>query len=98
LAAHLARKGPEVRRWAYEPDVIESINTKHENVRFLRGHQLSHSIQAVGEVDRAVSGTELVTLATPSHVLRAIVRSASRSLPPSAPLEVATKGNEKKTP
>jgi len=97
LADLLARNGHEVRLWAYEPDVIESINTKHENVRFLRGHQLSHSIQAVGEVDRAVSGTELVTLATPSHVLRGIVRSAARSLPPSAPLVVATKGIEKET-
>ncbi len=97
LADLLARNGHEVRLWAYEPDVIESINTKHENVRFLRGHQLSHSIQAVGEVDRAVSGTDLVTLATPSHVLRGIVRSAARSLPPSAPLVVATKGIEKET-
>jgi glycerol-3-phosphate dehydrogenase (NAD(P)+) len=97
LADLLARNGHEVRLWAYEPDVIESINTKHENVRFLRGHQLSHSIQAIGDIDRAVSGAELVTLATPSHVLRRIVKSAARSLPPGAPLVVATKGIEKET-
>jgi glycerol-3-phosphate dehydrogenase (NAD(P)+) len=97
LADLLARNGHEVRLWAYEPDVIESINTKHENVRFLRGHQLSHSIQAIGDIDRAVGGAELVTLATPSHVLRTILKSAARSLPSGAPLVVATKGIEKET-
>jgi glycerol-3-phosphate dehydrogenase (NAD(P)+) len=97
LADLLARNGHEVRLWAYEPDVIESINTKHENVRFLRGHQLSHSIQAIGDIDRAVGGAELVTLATPSHVLRRILKSAARALPSGAPLVVATKGIEKET-
>lgn len=97
LADLLARNGHEVRLWAYEPDVIESINTKHENGRFLRGHQISHSIQAVGDIDSAVGGAELVTLATPSHVLRTIVKSAARSLPSRVPLVVATKGIEKET-
>jgi glycerol-3-phosphate dehydrogenase (NAD(P)+) len=97
LADLLARNGHEVSLWAFEPDVIESINTKHENARFLGGHRLSHSVQAVGEIDRAVSGAELVTLATPSHVLRRIVRSAARSLSDSIPLVVATKGIEKET-
>jgi glycerol-3-phosphate dehydrogenase (NAD(P)+) len=97
LADLLARNGHEVRIWAYEPDVVESINSKHENLRFLRGHALSSSLKALGDVQRAVEDAELVTLATPSHVLRRIVKSASGSLPRSAPLVVATKGIEKDT-
>ena len=97
LADLLARNGHEVRLWAYESDVVESINSKHENLRFLRGHALSSSLKALGDVQRAVEGAELVTLATPSHVLRRIVKSASASLPRSAPLVVATKGIEKET-
>jgi glycerol-3-phosphate dehydrogenase (NAD(P)+) len=86
-----------VRLWAFETDVVESINSKHENLRFLRGHPLSSSVKAMGDVQRAVEGAELVTLATPSHVLRRIIKSASSSLPRSAPLVVATKGIEKGT-
>jgi glycerol-3-phosphate dehydrogenase (NAD(P)+) len=97
LADLLARNGHEVRLWAYEPDVVESINSKHENLRFLRGHALSPFVKALGDVQLAVEGAELVTLATPSHVLRSIVKTASGSLPRSAPLVVATKGIEKGT-
>jgi glycerol-3-phosphate dehydrogenase (NAD(P)+) len=97
LADLLARNGHDVRLWAYEPDVVESINKNRENVRFLQGHKLSPSVEAMGDIRRAVEGAELVTLATPSLVLRRIVKSAAPSLPRSAPLVVATKGIEKKT-
>lgn len=97
LADLLARNGHDVRLWAYEPDVVESINKKRENVRFLRGHVLSPSVEAVGDIQRAVEGAELVTLATPSHVLRRIVKSAAASFPRGAPIVVATKGIENGT-
>ncbi|HEY3133370.1 MAG TPA: NAD(P)H-dependent glycerol-3-phosphate dehydrogenase [Gemmatimonadaceae bacterium] len=97
LADLLARNRHEVRLWAYEPDVVESINKKHENVRFLGGHPLTPSVQALNDLGSSVSGAELVVLATPSHVLRSIVRSAARSLPRAAPLVVASKGIEKGT-
>lgn len=97
LADLLARNGHDVRLWAYETDVVESVNTRHENVRFLGGHPLAPSIKAIGEIGDAVSGSELIVLATPSHVLRRIVKSAARSLPRAAPLVVATKGIEQQT-
>jgi glycerol-3-phosphate dehydrogenase (NAD(P)+) len=97
LADLLARNGHEVRLWAYEPDVVEAINDKHENVRFLAGHKLVPALKASGDVNRVLEGAELVTLATPSHVLRPILRSAGKSLPRSAPIVVATKGIEKGT-
>lgn len=97
LSDLLARNGHEVRLWAYEPDVVESVNTRHENVRFLSGHALSPAVAATGDVVRAVEGTDLVTLATPSHVLRRIVKSAAGALSPSAPVVVATKGIEQGT-
>jgi glycerol-3-phosphate dehydrogenase (NAD(P)+) len=97
LADLLARNGHEVRLWAYEPDVVEAISRTRENVRFLRGHLLSPSVEAIGDINGAVDGAELVMLATPSHVLRRIVKSAAGSLPRGAPLVVATKGIEKET-
>src|SRR5438093_13179615 len=46
LADLLARNGHEASLWAYESDVVESINAKHENVRFLRGYALSPDVPA----------------------------------------------------
>ena len=97
LADLLARNKHEVRLWAYEPDVVESINSNHENVRFLRHHPLTDSIQALGDLNAATKNAELVVFATPSHVLRSIVKAVARALPGAAPLVVASKGIEKGT-
>jgi glycerol-3-phosphate dehydrogenase (NAD(P)+) len=97
LADLLTRNGHDVQLWAYEADVVESINQKHENVRFLAGHKLAPALKATSDLQRAVDGAELVTLATPSHVLRSILRSVGKSIPRSAPIVVASKGIEKGT-
>jgi len=97
LADLLSRNGHEVRLWAYEPDVVKSINDKHENVRFLSGHQLATGLTAMSDLPKAVEGAELVTLATPSQVLRPIVKSARASLRSGAAIVVATKGIERGT-
>lgn len=97
LADLLARNKHDVRLWAYEPDVVDSINRNHENVRFLPGHALSQTVEATGDLSAATTSAELIVLATPSHVLRTILKSAVRTLPRAAPLVVATKGIEKET-
>jgi len=97
LADLLVRNGHDVKLWAFEPDVVESINTRHENSRFLAGHSLAPGINAVNDVIEAVRDAELVTFATPSHVLRAITRQAVKSMPTDVPLVVATKGIERST-
>jgi glycerol-3-phosphate dehydrogenase (NAD(P)+) len=97
LADLLARNGHQVTLWAYEPDVVQAINEKHENVRFLAGHRLAPTLTAVADIRRAVEGAELVTLATPSQVLRPIVKSARTAFRSKAPIVVASKGLEPKT-
>lgn len=97
LADLLARNGHEVRLWAYEADVVESINARHENVRFLAGHRIAKTVAAERDIATAVSNAELVAFATPSQVLRRIVRTSFPALPRRAPLVVATKGIEQET-
>lgn len=94
LADLLARNGHDVRIWAYEWDVVEAINRSHENRRFLKGHKLDARLTATADLAEALAGTELVTLATPSHVLRTIVRGAKASFPDHVPVVVASKGIE----
>lgn len=97
LADVLARNGHDVVLWAYEPDVVTSVNTRHENQRFLAGAALDPALRATSSFDEALSGTRLVCVATPSQHLRAIVRQAVGSLPAAATVAVASKGIERDT-
>ena len=46
LARHLVNQGLTVKLWAYENEVVESINLKRENSLFLPG--ITHSQGALG--------------------------------------------------
>ena len=94
LADLLARNGHGVRMWAYEWDVVESINRSHLNRRFLPGSPICDSITAYNDLAEALEGAEIVTLVTPSHVLRSIAKSASGFIAAGIPVVVASKGIE----
>ena len=46
LANLLAAQGRAVRLWAYEPEVVEAINGRHENPLFLPGFRLEPALRA----------------------------------------------------
>ncbi len=94
IADLLARNGHSVTVWAYEPDVAASITRDHENRRFLKGARLSPQVRATTDLDEALGGASLVCLATPSQVLRSIVRAGARSLTRGVTVCVASKGIE----
>ncbi|MBL0939737.1 MAG: NAD(P)-dependent glycerol-3-phosphate dehydrogenase [Gemmatimonadaceae bacterium] len=97
IADRLARNGHVTRLWAREADVVESINVRHENTRFLADIPLSPALVAHGEISAALSGAQLVVYAAPSHVLRPVVASTRSALSAGAVLSVATKGIERET-
>jgi glycerol-3-phosphate dehydrogenase (NAD(P)+) len=95
LANVLAENAHDTSVWAYEPEVAESINTAHENPRFLHGVALHPSLRATNELAESLAAAELVIFATPSHALRALAANANRWLAPTVTLVVATKGIER---
>jgi len=95
LADLLARNGHSVRMWAYEWDVVESINRSHVNRRFLPGCPIYDTITAYNDVGESLDGAELVTFVTPSHVLRSIATSASEFIADGTRVVVASKGIER---
>jgi glycerol-3-phosphate dehydrogenase (NAD(P)+) len=86
-----------VRVWAYEWDVVESINRSHQNRRFLPGSALFDTVEAFNDIEEAIAGAELITLATPSHVLRSIARIAAKSIADGTRVAVASKGIEQES-
>lgn len=97
LADLLARGGYEVRLWAREPDVVESVNGTHENTRFLPGHVLDRALEAYGDLSDVVADSSVVLFAPPSFALRQVARESAASLTPDALVIVATKGIESET-
>jgi glycerol-3-phosphate dehydrogenase (NAD(P)+) len=97
LADLLTRNGHQVRLWAYEPDVATSINDRHENTRFLAGHKLAPALVADNDLPRTLADAELITIVTPSQVLRSITRVARPALARSVPVVIASKGIERGT-
>jgi glycerol-3-phosphate dehydrogenase (NAD(P)+) len=94
LADLLARKGQSVQLWAYEPEVVEAINARHENSVFLPGCALAPSLTATGDAIAATRGADVIVTVAPSHVLRRVVTQASPGVGRDAIVVSATKGIE----
>ena len=96
MANVLAANGHAVSLWAREPDVVEAINDRRENRRFLPGISLE-DIRATGEMPEALDDAELVTYVAPSHALRDVVARGATAVRPDAVLVVASKGIERES-
>ncbi len=94
LANQLATNGHHVRIWAYEEDVVQSINTQHVNTRFLAGVPLHHSISASNDVAEVVRDAEVIVMVAPSHVTRAVATLVQPHIQNDTLVVVASKGIE----
>jgi glycerol-3-phosphate dehydrogenase (NAD(P)+) len=97
LAKHLAEKGLETRLWAYEREVVDAINGKHENPVFLPGVALPPSLVATESLADLAEQSEGLLFVVPSHVARPVLRELVRSLSTPMPFISATKGVEEDT-
>ncbi|MDD9992350.1 MAG: NAD(P)-dependent glycerol-3-phosphate dehydrogenase [Rhodospirillales bacterium] len=96
LAAVAARAGRSVTLWAREPDVIESINDRHENRRFLPGVPLEHAIRATADLDEAADA-DLLLLVTPAQHLAETTALIAQATASATPAVICPKGIERGT-
>jgi glycerol-3-phosphate dehydrogenase (NAD(P)+) len=97
LALHLHRAGQDVRLWARDPDLVAKMQRTGANPRYLPDVQIPPAVVTTADVSEAAQDASYVVLAVPSHGLRAIVRSAARSIRQGAILVSAAKGLEEGT-
>ncbi|MDH5541434.1 MAG: NAD(P)-dependent glycerol-3-phosphate dehydrogenase [Nitrospinota bacterium] len=93
LANHLAVNGNKVIIWAYEKEVADDINARHQNSVFLKDIDLSPNITATNSIEEASKGNILI-FAAPSHVMEGIVRQMAKFVKPDAVIVSVTKGIE----
>ena len=89
LADLLVREGHQVRVWAREPEVVESINARHVNDLFLPDAPLAQTLSASGDVKEVVRAAELLLLAAPSHAMRDVSEMVACALNGAAPLVIS---------
>lgn len=92
LAATLAGNGHRVTLWAYEPEVVESIRTQHENALFMPGVKVPSGIVATGDLGEALEGAEIVLTVMPSHICGPLYEKMLAHLQPEMTFVSATKG------
>jgi glycerol-3-phosphate dehydrogenase (NAD(P)+) len=97
LANLLAAKGEAVRIWAYEPEMVEAINQRHENPVYLPGVALAPGLRGFTDAREAVAGASVIVSAPPSHAVRSVVTNVRDEIPPGTLVVSATKGIETDT-
>jgi len=95
LAIVLGRKGThQVRLWAHETDVCESINQRHLNDRFLPGRPIPDSVSATNDLASTLDGAEIIVSVMPSQHCRGLFEKMRSHIPSQTLIVSATKGIE----
>jgi len=95
LALTAARAGRNVRLWAREPDVVETVREAGENSLFLPGIALPQNITATGDLTEAVAGAGALLIVCPAQHLRSTLVAVAGVAAKGTPLVVCAKGIER---
>ena len=98
LAIVLGRKGVhDVRLWAREREVYESIAAKKVNELFLPGQPVPENLFVTGALSEALHDAAIIVSVMPSQHCRALFQQMAPHLKPEALIVSATKGLEETT-
>src|SRR5690349_10862993 len=83
LAIVAARGGTHhVRLWAHEPEVCESIQSRHVNELFLAGQTIPGGVEVTNDLAQVVRGAKLVVSVMPSNHCRRLFQALKPHLKP----------------
>ena len=98
LAIVLGRRGGhQVRLWAHEKEVRESISARRVNELFLPGQSIPETVSPTGSLQEALHGAEIVVSVMPSQHCRHLFQQMLPHLKPGMLFVSATKGLEENT-
>lgn len=96
LALVARRAGRDVILQAHEPEVVESVNGRHENPLYLPGVALDPAIRATPDPAEATEA-DAVLLAVPAQFLRRVCAKIAQVWPAGVPAVICAKGIEQET-
>jgi glycerol-3-phosphate dehydrogenase (NAD(P)+) len=94
LAITMARDERDVRLWAYEPYLVETLIATRENPLYLPGVRVPETVRISNSMQDVLSGTRVVVIAVPSHVYRQVLSQMLPLIDTDVVFVSATKGIE----
>ena len=94
LAVVAARAGHQVALWSRNPDVVQSVNERRVNSRYLTSTSIPPNVIAKPDMRAAVDGASMVLLAAPSHAARELLTTMAPFLDEAAIIVSVSKGIE----
>src|SRR5437870_10183525 len=73
LAITHSRADRNVRLWAFEPYLMETILATRENPIYLPGARIPQAVLVTNAIETALEGAQIVIIAVPSHLFRSVV-------------------------
>lgn len=74
LGIMLAKSGIEVNIWDRKPSVINDINIKRENIKYLPNVTVPVGVTAFIDIENVIRESTIIVLSVPSHVIREICK------------------------
>jgi len=97
LALVTARNNHDVRLWARDAEVAESINRDRRNPFYLSDFELPENIRATASLGEALQNARFALLVIPSHTMREMMERMRSHLHSEVVIVSATKGVENGT-
>ncbi len=98
IAIAVGRKGThQVRLWAHEKEVRDSISARRVNELFLPGQSIPECVSPTGDLREALQGAQIVVSVMPSPHVRRLFQGMLPFLQPDMLFVSATKGLEEGT-
>ncbi len=94
FAQVLCDAGTPAMLWGRRPELVATINDRHENPDYLPGITLPPALTATADPARALHGADIVVLAVPAQTLRRHLRAWHDLLPADAAFISLMKGIE----
>ena len=94
LALQLARAGANVYLWDIDSELLDTLELKRENERYIPGVKLHDNIHIVRTLEQASEHADLNLLVVPSHVYRQFLQQLGPLLSEDSKVAWASKGLE----
>ncbi|MBE6070927.1 MAG: NAD(P)H-dependent glycerol-3-phosphate dehydrogenase [Clostridium butyricum] len=97
LAVLLAEKDNCVSIYDRDMDVVDEINSKRTNEKYLKHLNIPQGVTAFNNIDNAIKDADYIILSVPSHVIRFMCKQIKGKIPKDIPVVSIAKGIEEGT-
>jgi glycerol-3-phosphate dehydrogenase (NAD(P)+) len=97
LGVTLSKKGYPVNMWDRSKEIIEDINVKKENIKYLPHIVIPSNVSASCDLKETMEGCSIIVLAVPSHAIREVTQKLKEYIHEDVIIVNIAKGIEEKT-